>query len=256
MELGLTGKVAVITGGSEGIGLACARVLAEEGVRVFVCGRSKEKLEKAIADAKADGLTLEGGAVDVTKEGEFEDFLQRVDRQAGRLDILISNAGRGSLGAATELSRDQWQAILDVNLTAVWNCAKAAVPYLERQGGVILNMSSMSSRVAFTHQGAYPVSKAGVNALTNLLASELAAKGIRVVGIAPGYTETELLRRKYADHTAHLENASPLRRLAKPEEIGKLAAFLVSDCASFITAEVVEISGGAYKVRDPLYSWK
>lgn len=256
MELGLNGKVAVVTGGSEGIGLACAKALAQEGVRVFICGRSREKLDCAIAGARSEGFALEGDAADVTVEGEFEDFLARVVDRTGRLDILISNAGRGSLGAATELSREQWQAILDLNLTAVWNCARAAVPYLERQGGVILNMSSMSARVAFTHQGAYPVSKAGVNALTGLLASELGAKGIRVVGIAPGYTETELLRRKYADNTDHLKAASPLRRLAQPEEIGKLAAFLVSDCAAFITAEVVEISGGAYTVRDPMYSWE
>lgn len=257
MDLGLSGKVAVITGGTEGIGLACARVLAQEGARVFVCGRNREKLDAALEAARAEGLSIFGNTADVTREGSFEDFLEWVWAQTGRLDILLANAGRGSAGPALQLTKEQWQQIVDLNLTAVWSCGKAAAPYLERTGGgVILNMSSLSARVAFTHQGAYPVTKAGVNALTTLMASELAAKGIRVVAVAPGFTETELLRRKYADNTDHLKDAAVLRRLAQPEEIGKLAAFLVSDCAAFITAEVVEISGGAYKVRDPLYSWE
>lgn len=256
MDLGLKGKVAVVTGGTEGIGLACAKVLAQEGAQVFVCGRSAEKLQTAVAQANAEGLPIAGNIADVTEEGSFARFLEWVIEQTGRLDILINNAGRGSAGAALRLEKDQWQGILDLNLTGVWSCSKMAAPYIAKSGGgVILNISSISGRIAFTHQGAYPVSKAGVNALTKVMASELASQNIRVLAIAPGFTETEMLRKKYDDFS-HLEQKTILNRLAKPEEIGKLAAFLVSDAAAYITAEVVEISGGAFQVRDPMYSWE
>lgn len=256
MDLGLKGKVAVVTGGTEGIGLACAKVLAQEGVRVFVCGRNAEKLHAAVLQAEQEGWKLSGNTADVTDEASFSTFLEWVWQQCGRLDVLINNAGRGSLGPALSLEKDQWQGILDLNLTGVWSCSKAAAPYIaETGGGVILNISSISGRIAYTHQGAYPVSKAGVNALTKVMASELASQNIRVLALAPGFTETEMLRRKYSDFS-HLEQKTILNRLAQPEEIGKLAAFLVSDCAAYITAEVVEISGGAFQVRDPMYSWE
>ena len=256
MDLGLKDKIAVVTGGTEGIGLACAKVLAQEGAKVFVCGRSREKLQNAVAQANEEGWTLCGNTADVTDADSFSRFLAWVMEQTGRLDILINNAGRGSAGAALSLEKDQWQGILDLNLTGVWNCSREAAPHIAKSGGgVILNISSISARIAFTHQGAYPVSKAGVNALTKVMASELASKNIRVLALAPGFTETEMLRKKYADFS-HLEQKTILNRLAKPEEIGKLAAFLVSDAASYITAEVVEISGGAFQVRDPMYSWE
>jgi NAD(P)-dependent dehydrogenase (short-subunit alcohol dehydrogenase family) len=252
MDLGLKGKIAVVTGGTEGIGLACAKVLAQEGATVFVCGRSREKLDAALSQAAQEGWTLSGSTADVTDAGSFSRFLNWVMEQTGRLDILINNAGRGSAGAALRLDKDQWQDILDLNLTGVWSCSKAAAPHIAKTGGgVILNISSISGRIAYTHQGAYPVSKAGVNALTKVMASELASQNIRVLALAPGFTETEMLRRKYDDFS-HLEQKTILNRLAQPEEIGKLAAFLVSDAAAYITAEVVEISGGAFQVRDPM----
>jgi NAD(P)-dependent dehydrogenase (short-subunit alcohol dehydrogenase family) len=256
MDLGLKGKIAVVTGGTEGIGLACAKVLAQEGATVFVCGRSREKLDAALSQAAQEGWTLSGSTADVTDADSFSRFLNWVMEQTGRLDILINNAGRGSAGAALRLDKDQWQDILDLNLTGVWSCSKAAAPHIAKTGGgVILNISSISGRIAYTHQGAYPVSKAGVNALTKVMASELASQNIRVLALAPGFTETEMLRRKYDDFS-HLEQKTILNRLAQPEEIGKLAAFLVSDAAAYITAEVVEISGGAFQVRDPMYSWE
>lgn len=256
MDLGLNNKVAIVTGGTEGIGFSCAKVLAQEGAKVFVCGRSTEKLHSAQAKAAEEGWILSGNTADVTDANSFAQFLEWVMEQAGRLDILINNAGRGSAGAALSLEKDQWQGILDLNLTGVWSSSKAAAPYIAKSGGgVILNISSISGRIAYTHQGAYPVSKAGVNALTKVMASELASQNIRVLALAPGFTETEMLRRKYDDFS-HLEQKTILNRLAQPEEIGKLAAFLVSDAAAYITAEVVEISGGAFQVRDPMYSWE
>jgi len=255
MDLGLKEKVAIVTGGTEGIGYACAKILAQEGTQVFVCGRSQEKLDAALLQAAQEGWTLSGSTADVTDADSFYRFLNWVMEQTGRLDILINNAGRGSAGAALSLDQDQWQGILDLNLTGVWSCSKAAAPHIAKTGGgVILNISSISGRIAYTHQGAYPVSKAGVNALTKVMASELASQNIRVLALAPGFTETEMLRRKYSDFS-HLEQKTILNRLAQPEEIGKLAAFLVSDAAAYITAEVVEISGGAFQVRDPMYSW-
>lgn len=256
MDLGLKNKVAVVTGGTLGIGLATAKVLAREGAKVVVCGRSQEKLDAAIAAAKEVGLLLWGKTADVTDEASFAAFAEWVWNQFGRVDILVNNAGRGSPGAALTLEKEVWQNVLDTNLTSVWNCSKTVSPYIVKTGGgVIINISSLSGRIAFTHQGAYPVSKAGVNALTKVMASELAADNIRVVAVAPGFTETEMLKKKYGD-TSFLTDTAILHRLAKPEEVGQLIAFLASDLAGYITAEVIEISGGAFQVRDPGFSWK
>ena len=255
MDLGLQNKVAVVTGGTLGIGLACARALAKEGAKVVVCGRSQDKLDAAIAAAAEDGLTLYGTTADVTDMDSVKALMDWVWDTFGAMNILINNAGRPSLGPALSLNEEQWHGILDTNLNSVWNCSKAAAPYLERSGGgVILNMSSISGRIAFTHQGAYPVSKAGINALTKVMASELAAQNIRVVAVAPGFTQTELLKTKHGD-TSYLADMTLLRRLAQPEDIGNLVTFLVSDAAAYITAEIFEISGGAFQVRDPNYSW-
>ena len=255
MDLGLKNKVAVVTGGTLGIGLATAKTLAREGATVVICGRSQDKLDAAIAAAREDGLLLHGMTADVTDEASFTAFADWVWSKFGRVDILVNNAGRGSPGPALSLEKEVWQNVLDTNLTSVWNCSKVISPYMEQSGGgAIVNVSSLSGRIAFTHQGAYPVSKAGVNALTRVMASELAAKNIRVVAVAPGFTETEMLKKKYGD-TSFLTDTTILHRLAKPEEIGQLIAFLASDLAGYITAEVVEISGGAFQVRDPGWSW-
>ena len=197
MDLGLKNKVAVVTGGTLGIGLATAKVLAREGAKVVVCGRSQEKLDAAIAAAKEEGLLLWGKTADVTDEQSFTEFAQWVWNEFGRVDILVDNAGRGSPGAALTLEKEVWQNVLDTNLTSVWNCSKTVSPYIAKTGGgVIINISSLSGRIAFTHQGAYPVSKAGVNALTRVMASELAADNIRVVAVAPGFTEKVMLENK------------------------------------------------------------
>ena len=255
MDLGLKNKVAVVTGGTLGIGLATAKVLAREGAKVVVCGRSQEKLDAAIAAAKEEGLLLWGKTADVTDEASFTAFADWVWGEFGCVDILVNNAGRGSPGAALTLEKEVWQNVLDTNLTSVWNCSKTLSPYIAQTGGgVIINISSLSGRIAFTHQGAYPVSKAGVNALTRVMASELAADNIRVVAVAPGFTETEMLKKKYGD-TSFLTDTAILHRLAKPEEVGQLIAFLASNLAGYITAEVIEISGGAFQVRDPGFSW-
>jgi len=256
MDLGLKDKVAIVTGGTLGIGFATAKVLAREGAQVVICGRSQEKLDAAIAAAKEECLILHGMTADVTDEAAFKAFADWVQTKFGRMDILVNNAGRGSPGAALTLEKEVWQNVLDTNLTSVWNCSKVVAPYIAKSGGgAIVNVSSLSGRIAYTHQGAYPVSKAGVNALTRVMASELAAQNIRVVAVAPGFTETEMLKKKYGD-TSFLTDNTIAHRLAKPEEIGQLIAFLASDLAGYITAEVVEISGGAFQVRDPGFSWK
>ena len=255
MDLGLKGKVALVTGGTLGIGYACARVLAQEGARVAICGRDQAHLDAALAQFAKDGLDVRGHVANVRDTDSVATLMAWVEKEFGALHILVSNAGHGSLGAALELDEADWQKILDTNLSGPWRCGKLAAPLMARSGGgVIVNMSSMSSRVAFTGQGAYPVSKAGLNSLTKLMASELAAKGIRVVAVAPGYTTTEQFVRK-RPNLDELSRSTLLRRLATPEEIGKFVAFLASDAAAYATAEVFEISGGAFEVRDPDWSW-
>ena len=255
MDLGLKGKIALVTGGTRGIGLACARVLAQEGARVVICGRDGDRLSAALAECAGDGLDVRGRTADVTQEDSVQTLLAWIAEEYGALHILVNNAGHGSPGASLGLDESVWQNLLETNLTSAWRCSRLAAPLLARSGGgAIINISSISGRIAFTHQGAYPVSKAGLNALTRVMASELAAKNIRVVAVAPGFTETELLKNKHGS-TEYLKDMTLLRRLASPEEIGTLVAFLASDAASYITAEVIEISGGAFRVRDPDWSW-
>ena len=255
MDLGLKGRTALVTGGTRGIGLACARVLAREGARVAICGRSREKLDAALDACAAERLDVRGHTADVTDEASVQALMEWVRGELGGLNVLVNNAGHGSPGAALGLAEEAWRDVLDTNLTALWRCSRLAAPLMAASGGgAIVNISSISGRIAFTHQGVYPVSKAGVNALTRVMASELAAKGIRVVAVAPGFTETEMLQKKHGN-TDYLKDMTLLRRLAKPEEIGKLVAFLASDAAGYITAEVFEISGGAFRVRDPGWSW-
>ena len=144
MDLGLNNKVAVVTGGTMGIGLATARVLAREGAQVVICGRSQEKLDAAITAAKEEGILLCGKTADVTDEASFTAFADWAWAEFGRVDILVNNAGRGSPGAALTLEKEVWQNVLDTNLTSVWNCSKVVSPYIDSPAAVSSSMCPRS----------------------------------------------------------------------------------------------------------------
>jgi NAD(P)-dependent dehydrogenase (short-subunit alcohol dehydrogenase family) len=244
----LNGKVAVVTGGAQGIGQAIAEALAADGARV------------AVADINLDGATALAGRLgkdhaaayrlDVTDSSSVRQIVDDVVRDLGRLDIWVNNAGVVESAATLDLPDEVWDRTIAVDLTGSFYGAREAARYMvEHGGGVILQISSIAAYRTTNPERhlAYDVAKAGVSHMVGVLASEWAADGIRVVGIAPGYTETPILVEVGAENPEIMEqwlSQIAMNRLIDPAEIGRAAAFLVSDAASAVTGQVIPVDAG------------
>lgn len=242
----LSGKTAVITGSTKGIGLGIARAFVNEGARVVVNARNA-------AECAAVAKELGAAAVPIAADLSRSDEVQRLAREAlaafdGRVDILINNAGQPRVAPSVELPEADYRYTLDLNLTAYFLLSQAlAKGMLARGQGSIINVGSMNGTQPFPQRLAYCVSKAGVNMLTKVMAIEWAAAGVRVNCIAPGYVETELVKSLSAKgilDRQKLAGRTPMGRLGTPAEIGAVAVFLASEEASFITGEVLTADGG------------
>lgn len=259
MKLHLKDKVVLITGGTTGIGKATALEFLKEGAQVAVCSRSEAKIDAFLAEANAEGYSaVSAESVDVSDESQLRHFIEKVGSTYGKIDILFNNAGKGHMSYLTQLDRDSWDSVIDTNLTAIWLCAKYSFPYMKREGGCILSTTSLAARIATTSIGAYAVSKSGVSAITKLLASELAPYKIRVNAVSPGVIESEMVRDTILKTKGlpYLCHTAVMQRLGTAEEVAKPVVFLASDCASFITGEVLDISGGKFIVQDPWAPWE
>lgn len=248
-RLRLDGRTAVITGGSQGIGLAGARALAEFGARVVLAANNPERGADAVALLRADGREAEFYNVDVTDSTDVGALMQSVAERYGRLDILVSSAGVACHGDSIALTDTEWQRVIDVNLTgAFWVAREAARQMLKTGGGCIVNVGSISGMIANIPQSqtAYNASKAGVHLVTQSLASEFATRGIRVNAVAPGYVETELTRGGIDNPSwfPTWREMTPMHRVGQPEEIASVIHFLASDAASYMTGAVVVVDGG------------
>ena len=253
----LAQRVAVITGAAQGIGAACARCFAEHGARVVIAD-----VNQAGASALADQIGNAGGEAlfhrtDVTVRGDCDALIDAAIGHFGRLDILVNNAGIVHGAEFLELAEDDFDRVLRVNLKGAFLCAQAAARRMVAQAprgsgdmndrGVIINMSSINSVVAIPNQVAYSVSKGGLNQLTKVMALALAPHGIRVMGIGPGSIATEMLKAAVLKDDAardRIMSRTPLQRLGQPEEIAKVALFLASDDASYLTGTIVYPDGG------------
>lgn len=254
MDLGLQDKVVVITGGTAGIGLAAARAFLAEGAYVAICGRRGDVLQQALAELgpRAFGLTT-----DVTVEKEVYAFARKVADHFGRIDVWVNNVG------ATIQRKNEWYTgeeidrTYAVNFKSVVMGSQAAVPYLSRQGGVIVNVASLAARCATSGRATlYGAFKAGVVNFTNTFAGEVAAKHIRVVSILPGFTLTPLVAATIApDDLKKQSRTCLLRRAADPAEIAGPIVFLASSQASYMTAASIEVSGGRSMTLNPGYSY-
>ena len=267
MNTGLKDKAVCITGGSAGIGLAAARAFLDEGCRVAICGRSRERLSQA-AVALGGGERVYAAPCDVTHAGALAGFAGDAARALGGIDVWVNNAGTSRAAPLLECSEEDWAALLELNVTALWRACRAAAPYLrERGGGAIVNVSSYASLVPTAGIGLYALTKSAVNVITRTLAAELCGDGIRVNGVAPGMTETQLvqrqsrqLRREGADESvvaayqAARLAAIPMGRYAQPEEIAAAIVFLAGSQASYITGETLTVAGGKGIVQNPAYS--
>ncbi len=255
MELGLTGKVAVITGGSEGIGKGIALRLCEEGAQVAICGRRETVLAAAAEDIRAQsGSEVLAMPADVTKPETLEDFIGQTASHFGKIDILINNAGRSAGGDFETVSDEAWYDDLDLKLMGAVRCARLVIPHMKNSGsGRIINITHPGGKQPSAGSCPTSVSRAAGIALTKALSKELlpykilvnticltsikSAQGERAWKSAgsPG-TLDEYWEARGAEH--------PLGRLGEPSEVGNLVAFLVSDCAAFITGTAINIDGG------------
>lgn len=241
----LIGKVSLITGAAQGIGLATAKKFAQEGAKVVVCDVHAEAVNAAVVQCQALGAQVEGHTMDVTQRDQVDAVVVAVLARHGRIDVLVNNAGITQDARLQNMSLEQFDRVIDVNLRGVFHCSQAVANAMVAQGsGVILNASSVVGIYGNFGQTNYAASKFGVIGFTKTWSRELGPKGVRVNAVAPGFIATPILSTIPEKVIAEMAQRVPLRRLGQPEEIANVYAFLASDEASYINGEVIEVSGG------------
>lgn len=244
----LEGKVAVVTASTEGIGLAIAKRLAQEGAKVMLSSRKEANVQSAIKQLQSQGLNVSGTVCHVSKSEDRKNLFGKTKAEFGGIDILVSNAAvNPDVGTVLECAENVWDKIMDVNVKSTYLLMKESLPYLrERKSSSIVVISSIAGYKPFSLLGAYSVSKTALFGLCKAAAEDLASEGIRVNCIAPGIIETKFSNALYQSETAKDVSLSmiPMNRFGTPDEIASVAAFLTSDDASYVTGETIVASGG------------
>jgi 3-oxoacyl-[acyl-carrier protein] reductase len=248
--LNLAGRVAVVTGGSRGIGKAVAERLAEAGARVVISYKSDETAATETVTNIAREYKVEALAVrsDVCDVAGAEHLIYTTNEKFGRLDILVCNAGIWEGAAVEEITEELWDRVIDVNLKGTWTVCRAAVPVLKRQGsGRIVIVSSTAGQRGEANVSNYAASKGGQIAFTKSLAVELARHGVTVNAVAPGWVETEMTAKAFTDESfrSGIESTIPVGRIASTDDVALPVLFLCSDWARHITGEVLNVNGGS-----------
>jgi NAD(P)-dependent dehydrogenase (short-subunit alcohol dehydrogenase family) len=248
------GKVAVVTGGSLGIGRAAARRLAAGGAAVAICGHDAAQVEEAIEELRGRGVDADGCKADVRSAAEVDEFVTLAVSRFGGVDVLVCSAGIQRYGTVEETAEELWDEVLGVNLRGIYLAARRCIPELRRRGGgAIVNVASVQSFAAQKGAAAYGASKGGVLALTKAMAIDHAEDGIRVNAVCPGSVDTPMLRgaaslfkgdRTAEDIVNEWGRAHPLGRVATPEEVAEAIAFLASYRAAFVTGAELKVDGG------------
>ena len=243
-------KTALVTGATSGIGRATCMVLATNGFEIVASGRDAEALMLTRDELSSAGAKISTFQADMRDENARRQLIDSVSTSHGEIDVLVNCAGIIGNGTIENTSLEDWDAMLEINLTAVFHLMQLSVPLLEKKKGSIVNVSSVAGTRAFPNVIAYCVSKAGVDQLTRCAALDLAPKGIRVNAVNPGVVVSNLHKRggmdenRYEEFLAHSKTTHPLGRVGKPEEIAELISFLVSEKSGWITGVTYEIDGG------------
>ena len=244
----LENKVAIVTGGSRGIGRAIALAYAEAGADICICSRTAEDLEKVADEIKALGKRALVVPTNVAVKADVDNMVEKTIKEFGTIDILVNNAGMNMMVPLMELREDGWDKVINNNLKSAYLCSQAAATkvMLKNKKGVIINVTSVAGRFPVYQLGAYSVAKAGVVMLTRVLSWELAQHGIRVNGIGPGLIRTDL-GEPVMDSAAlsmMVKVGVPMNRIGEPEEIVGAALFLASDASSYVSGQILYADGG------------
>ena len=241
----LEGKVAIITGGTRGIGYDIVKKFLDNKAKVVLFGSREESVNKAINNLKEEGYEAIGFYPNLSNLDDVKEAYDEVIKAYGKIDVLVNNAGVSSATPFEKYTEEEYEKVVDINIKAVYNCSKAVVEYMKENGGVILNTSSMVSIYGQPSGVMYPASKFAVNGMTKSLARELGKYNIRVNAVAPGITETDMVKALPKEMIEPLIKTIPLGRIGTPEDVANAFLFLASDMASYITGAILSVDGAA-----------
>jgi 3-oxoacyl-[acyl-carrier protein] reductase len=243
----LAGRVAIVTGGTRGIGLASARLLAEDGASVVVSGRDAGRLDAAVKELEALGVAALGIAADAAKREDCDRLVDAAKERFGRIDVLVNNAGMTRDQLLVRMKDDDWDQVLDVNLRGVFLMTRAAGKVMMRQkSGRIINITSTAGAMGNAGQVNYSAAKAGVIGLTKAAARELAHWNILVNAVAPGLIDTDMTATVPAEARQALLDQVPLKRIGVAREVAEMVRFLAGDGGAYITGQTIHVNGGLY----------
>ena len=241
----LSGKTAIVTGASRGIGAAIAQRLCEAGANVVLCSRSVEAIAQVAETLQQKGYTTLAMAADISQKADVEGLLEKTIAQFSQIDILVNNAGITRDMLLMRLKDEDWDAVLQTNLTGTMYCTRAVLrPMIRQKSGRIINISSVVGLAGNAGQANYAAAKAGIIGFTKATAKEVGTRGITVNAIAPGFITTDMTAQISEDNQKQLLELIPLREFGHPEDVADAACFLASDAARYITGQILQVDGG------------
>ena len=256
MDIRFDNKVALITGGTSGIGLAFAELAGSLGAKVAVCGTNPNKLSKALEELRGKGITAYGETCDVSDGAALQAFADHTQAELGPIDIWVSNAGVYPQHSIIDTTEEVWDRTVDTNLKSVYLGARIGYQAMKERGGVMLLASSFAALFPSEGSGGYAATKSAISSMVRTLAAELAPYGIRVNGYIPGVIDTEMNQALIAERGEQLLAPIALRTFGHAEDVAWAMAFLASDYARYITGTCLEISGGKMGVQNPSKAWQ